>query len=105
MPCASSSASLTATPLASTTGAPFVNNNNLHIPAGTSTQLESGGVAGLGIVTDYDGDTFGTLGTATAPDIGFDEFAGSLALANDIARQLLRMQGGGYVAGYDVSEA
>jgi deoxyribose-phosphate aldolase len=30
---------------------------------------------------------------------------GARALANDIARQLLRMQGGGYVAGYDVSEA
>jgi deoxyribose-phosphate aldolase len=30
---------------------------------------------------------------------------GASALANDIARQLLRLQGGGYVAGYDVSEA
>ena len=30
---------------------------------------------------------------------------GASALANDIARQILRMQGGGYMAGYDVSEA
>jgi deoxyribose-phosphate aldolase len=30
---------------------------------------------------------------------------GASALANDIARQLLRMQSGGYAAGYDVSEA
>ena len=30
---------------------------------------------------------------------------GASALANDIARQILRMQGGGYAAAYDVSEA
>jgi deoxyribose-phosphate aldolase len=30
---------------------------------------------------------------------------GASALANDLARQILRMQGGGYMAGYDVSEA
>jgi deoxyribose-phosphate aldolase len=30
---------------------------------------------------------------------------GASALANDIARQLLRMQVGGYSAHYDVSEA
>jgi hypothetical protein len=30
---------------------------------------------------------------------------GASALANDIARQLLRMQGGGYMAGYDVTDA
>ena len=30
---------------------------------------------------------------------------GASALANDIARQFLRMQSGGYAAGYDVSEA
>jgi deoxyribose-phosphate aldolase len=30
---------------------------------------------------------------------------GASALANDIARQVLRMQAGGYAAGYDVSEA
>jgi deoxyribose-phosphate aldolase len=30
---------------------------------------------------------------------------GASALANDIARQLLRMQAGGYAAHYDVSEA
>ena len=30
---------------------------------------------------------------------------GASALANDIARQVLRMQAGGYMAGYDVSEA
>jgi deoxyribose-phosphate aldolase len=30
---------------------------------------------------------------------------GASALANDLARQVLRMQGGSYAAGYDVSEA
>lgn len=30
---------------------------------------------------------------------------GASALANDIARQLLRIQGGGYMAGYDVTDA
>jgi deoxyribose-phosphate aldolase len=30
---------------------------------------------------------------------------GASALANDIARQVLRMESGGYAAGYDVSEA
>ncbi|MFM9169795.1 MAG: hypothetical protein ACKOTD_06660, partial [Phycisphaerales bacterium] len=30
---------------------------------------------------------------------------GASALANDIARQLLRMQAGGYAAHYDISEA
>ena len=61
---------------ASTVAAPFFDNYNLHIPAATTTQLESGGAAGLGIPTDIDGETFGTLGSALAPDIGFDEFAG-----------------------------
>ena len=30
---------------------------------------------------------------------------GASALANDLARQILRMQGGGYMAAYDITEA
>ena len=90
---------------ASTTAAPFVSNTDLHIPASTATPLESGGVAGLGIVTDYDGQTFGTLGTATAPDIGFDEFAGTAPPSSDIAASAFvdPTNGGSKLAGVSFS--
>jgi len=62
----------------------FVSATDLHIPAGTSTQLESGGqaVATTGVNTDIDGDVRpgpvgSTYGGGTAPDLGADEFDGS----------------------------
>jgi hypothetical protein len=65
---------------ASTAGAPFTSNTDLHIPAGTQTRLESGGAA-VGVTTDIDNEAR----NATTPDIGADEFAGVLPPANDIA--------------------
>ena len=69
--------------LGSASAAPFVSNVNLHIPAATNTQLESGGAA-VGVTADIDGDTrpgpAGSVnGGATAPDIGADEFDGTPA--------------------------
>jgi hypothetical protein len=68
------------------TAAPFTSPTNLHIPAATNTQLESGGASAgsTGVTTDIDGDTrpgpTGSVnGGATAPDIGADEFDGSPA--------------------------
>ncbi len=51
---------------------PFTSATDLHIPNGTSTQLESGGVALANITEDFDGD----IRNGSTPDIGADEFAG-----------------------------
>ncbi len=68
------------------TFAPFTSDANLHIPAGTPTFLESGGVSQVttGVTTDYDqptpdvrpGPAGSIYGGASAPDIGADEFDG-----------------------------
>ncbi len=62
---------------------PFTSSTDLHIPAGTSTPLESNGAstATTGVTTDIDGQTRpgpagSTYGGGTAPDIGADEFDG-----------------------------
>lgn len=65
---------------ASTAAAPFTSSTNLHIPAGTTSQLESGG-ATVGVGLDIDGDVrpgpSGSIyGGAIAPDLGADEFDG-----------------------------
>ncbi len=69
---------------------PFVSATDLHLVAGSSTKLESAGIAIAGISTDIDNDTrpgpAGSVnGGGTAPDIGADEFDGALALAIDLA--------------------
>ncbi|MBS1494678.1 MAG: T9SS type A sorting domain-containing protein [Bacteroidetes bacterium] len=72
--------------IASTSAAPFTSATDLHIPALTATQLESGGVIVAGTTTDYDnqnrypnaGYPDNPLTPATAPDIGADEFAGTI---------------------------
>lgn len=66
--------------MAFTTAAPFTSSTDLHIPAGTSGRLESGG-ASVGVTIDIDGDVrpgpAGSVnGGATAPDLGADEFDG-----------------------------
>ncbi|XZF14038.1 T9SS type A sorting domain-containing protein [Chitinophagaceae bacterium MMS25-I14] len=63
---------------ATTLAAPFTSATNLHIPAGTATQLESGG-ASTGVTTDIDdqarpGPAGSVNGGGTAPDMGADEF-------------------------------
>ncbi|MDL1949233.1 DUF11 domain-containing protein, partial [Acidobacteria bacterium ACD] len=65
-------------------GAPFTSATDLHIPAATVTQLESGGVGTgvTGVLADIDGDA---RPNGTAPDIGADEFTGVAPPANDIA--------------------
>ncbi|HRE41666.1 MAG TPA: hypothetical protein PLG90_10045 [Ignavibacteria bacterium] len=71
---------------ATNSAAPFVTDNDLHIPALTATQLESGGVIISGVATDIDGvNRFPNSGypdnpltPAVAPDIGADEFAGTI---------------------------
>ncbi len=50
----------------------FTSANDLHIPNGTSTQLESAGTSLANITTDFDGD----VRSITTPDVGADEFAG-----------------------------
>ena len=60
---------------------PFTSSTNLHIPAGTSTMLESGGASGTGVTTDIDGESRpgppGSInGGGYANDIGADEFDG-----------------------------
>lgn len=55
----------------STAAAPFVSGTDLHIVAG-ATQLESGGAA-TSVADDIDG-----AGRGTFPDIGADEFAGTI---------------------------
>jgi len=56
----------------------FVSGFDLHINSTTSSLLESGGVSGTGISTDYDGDArpgpTSVNGGGTANDIGADEF-------------------------------
>jgi subtilisin-like proprotein convertase family protein len=59
----------------------FVSASDLHIPAGTTTSLESQGTFIAGITTDIDGDTrpgpAGSVnGGAVFPDLGADEFDG-----------------------------
>jgi hypothetical protein len=59
------------------TAAPFVSNTDLHIPAGTTTPLESTG-ASVGVTSDIDGDTRpgpsgSTFGGGLIADIGSDE--------------------------------
>ncbi len=53
------------------------NANFLHVSTTTPTQIESGGLAVVGITDDFDGDirqgNIGYTGTGTAPDIGADE--------------------------------
>jgi hypothetical protein len=75
-------ASITANPTFSSTTAssPVF----LHIPSGTAAGLESGGGVIAGITNDFDNDVrpgpVGSVnGGATAPDIGADEFDGSIA--------------------------
>jgi hypothetical protein len=70
---------LNSVPITGNSVAPFTANNNLNIPAGTSTTIESGGVviAALGSPnTDYTGVNR-PAGTGTAPDIGAYEFNGT----------------------------
>ena len=62
---------------------PFVSPTDLHIPAGTSTELESSGtpVSVTNVTTDIDGQTrpgpAGSVnGGGNAPDMGADEFDG-----------------------------
>jgi len=50
----------------------FSSENDLHIPNGSLTALESAGTPIAGITTDYDGQTR----NVTKPDIGADEFNG-----------------------------
>ncbi len=52
---------------------PFTSATDLHIPAATVTQLESGGTPIAGVTVDFDGDTR----NVSSPDIGADEFAGT----------------------------
>lgn len=69
-----------------TTFAPFTSDANFHIPAGTASFLESGGISQVttGVTTDYDqptpdvrpGPAGSIYGGASAPDIGADEFDG-----------------------------
>jgi len=59
----------------------FTSATNLHIPAGTTTLMESGGasVATTGVNIDIDNQTrpgTSTYGFGTAPDMGADEFDG-----------------------------
>ncbi|HXG01296.1 MAG TPA: hypothetical protein VNL69_10920, partial [Bacteroidota bacterium] len=64
---------------------PFVSATDLHIPNSTVTALESGGISAAGVTTDIDGNTRAVYnarplsGPNSAPDIGADEFNGSLA--------------------------
>ena len=54
-----------------TAAAPFTSSTDLHIPAATSTQLESGGV-NVNVIKDIDG----AARNVDFPDIGADEFGG-----------------------------
>ena len=58
---------------ASIAAAPFTSPTNLHIPAATATSLESGGVD-LSVTTDIDG----AVRNPNFPDIGADEFSGTI---------------------------
>ncbi len=52
--------------------APFTSANDLHIPDGTATMLESAGTPIALVTNDIDGD----VRSLSTPDIGADEFAG-----------------------------
>lgn len=66
--------------------APFTSDTDFHIPTGTATSLESGGVSQVttGVTTDYEqptpdvrpGPAGSVNGGASAPDMGADEFDG-----------------------------
>ncbi|HNI43596.1 MAG TPA: hypothetical protein PK230_02810, partial [Chitinophagales bacterium] len=63
------------------TAAPFTTATDLHIPNGTTTVLESGGVALTSISPEMDNDIrpgprYSLNGGGIAPDIGCDEFDG-----------------------------
>jgi hypothetical protein len=78
-----------ATPAYNVTAA-FTTPTDLHIPAATTTLLESGGVGGVGVAVDIDnearpGPPGSVNGGATAPDLGADEFDGTPVTANDMA--------------------
>jgi len=71
---------------------PFTADNDLTIPAGTSTPIESGGVviSSLGIPnTDFTGANR-PAGAGTDPDIGAYEFAGMAVTADVGITQLVR---------------
>jgi hypothetical protein len=65
-------------PFVGNTPAPFTANNNLIIPAGTTTGIESGGVviSALGIPNTDFNNVNRPAGTGTAPDMGAYEFNG-----------------------------
>ena len=58
------------------TSPPLTSSTDLHIVAASVTPLESGGAV-VGVTTDIDGQSRPSGGTATFPDIGADEFAGT----------------------------
>jgi hypothetical protein len=58
----------------STGAAPFVSATDLHIPPATVTQIESGGAA-VAVTGDIDGD----LRNVSFPDMGADEFNGTVS--------------------------
>lgn len=66
-------------PIAGNSNAPFTADNNLTIPAATSTPVESGGVAiaSLGLPNEDHNQVSRPAGTGTNPDIGAYEFEGS----------------------------
>ncbi|MCX6136653.1 MAG: T9SS type A sorting domain-containing protein [Ignavibacteriales bacterium] len=55
---------------------PFVSMTDLHIPNGTTTQIEGRGTPIPGITTDIDGNTRNPL----KPDMGADEFNGTTSV-------------------------
>jgi|GEM_PF-2156420 len=60
----------------------FLATSNLHINTASASALEAGAVTANGITTDIDGDTraiFSSKASGSAPDIGADEFTGTLA--------------------------
>lgn len=61
---------------ATSSAAPFTSASDLHIPASTSTLLESGGAV-TSVTVDIDMDSRPSGGLAVAPDIGADEFDGN----------------------------
>jgi uncharacterized repeat protein (TIGR01451 family) len=83
---------------ATTNAAPFTTTTDLHIPNGTLTLLESGGVgtATTGVTTDIDGEV---RPNGVAPDIGADEFTGALPAANDIAATAIVVPATGSIFG------
>lgn len=68
-------------PIAGNSDAPFTSNNNLTIPAATSSPIESGGIviASLGLPNEDHNEVLRPAGTGSNPDIGAYEFEGSAA--------------------------